>query len=176
MGVLFDLLADGELPWSLTVHFTGFPEAQVMRLASQNAPMNLRSFFMNSLKESTYVKQNGIKVINDFGIKESDTIWDGLYAGQFDIFWSIANLISHQSSPTLPIRVLRPNFPIMQYPVPNTDPSTGAVSTLQTALTRLGSNAKPVIQGIQPPSDTPLLWLSQHLAHPDGFLYIVLKD
>lgn len=33
VGVLFDLLAGQQLPWSITVHFQGFPTSQLMRCA-----------------------------------------------------------------------------------------------------------------------------------------------
>jgi autophagy-related protein 5 len=178
VGVLFDLLAGGELPWSIVVHFQNFPAEQVMKLGS-TAATPIRSFFMNSLKESTYVKQNGIKVINDFGIRESDAIWEGLYDANFEKFWSIANMIS-QSSPVLPVRVLRPNFPIMQFPCAFKDASSGEAVTLSAALAhysiQIGSPSSIFVQGISPPLDTPLSWLSQNFAHPDGFLYIVIKD
>ena len=30
------------------------------------------------------------------------------------------------------------------------------------------------VQGIHPPLDTPLSWLSQHLSQPDNFLHIII--
>jgi autophagy-related protein 5 len=37
-------------------------------------------------------------------------------------------------------------------------------------------NCTVVVQGIQPPLNTPILWLSNNLCHPDNFLYIVLLN
>jgi len=31
-----------------------------------------------------------------------------------------------------------------------------------------------VIQGIEPPLETPIHWISEHFSHPDNFLYIVI--
>lgn len=31
-----------------------------------------------------------------------------------------------------------------------------------------------VIQGVEPPLETPVHWLSEHMSHPDNFLYIVI--
>lgn len=31
-----------------------------------------------------------------------------------------------------------------------------------------------VIQGIEPPPETPVHWISEHFSHPDNFLYIVI--
>lgn len=181
VGVLFDLLSDNELPWSITVHFQNFPTDQLLRL-SNSGTSNTRSYFMNSLKESTYVKQNGIKVINDFGIKESDSIWEGLYDGHFEKFFNVSNLIVQQTN-QIPVRILRPNFPIMQYPCEWKNSATGEMVTLGQALNscKLGLNldspeSEILVQGIRPPMETPLFWMSQHLSHPDGFLYIVIKD
>lgn len=181
MGVLYDLLGDGELPWSVVVHFQNFPAEQVMRLGSSSATP-VRSYFMNSLKESTYVKQNGIKTINDFGIRESDTIWEGLYEGNYEKFWSAASVTSSSTSGLLPIRFLRPNFPVMQFPCPtkqSTEPDAQSHS-LSSALAhcniQLSSTSSLLVQGIVPPMDTPISWLYHQFCHPDGFLYIVIKD
>jgi autophagy-related protein 5 len=180
VGVLYDLLAESELPWSLVVHFQNFPTEQVMRLGNSSATP-VRSYFMNSLKEATYVKQNGIKVINDFGIRESDAIWEGLYDGNYEKFWSTASVTSPSTTANLPIRILRPNFPIMQFPCPTqqtTDQDTP--HTLSTALAfckvPLAPSSSILVHGISPPLETPLPWLYQHFCHPDGFLYIVVKD
>lgn len=181
VGVLYDLLGDGELPWSVVVHFQNFPVEQVMRLGSSSATP-VRSYFMNSLKESTYVKQNGIKTINDFGIRESDTIWEGLYEGNYEKFWSAASVTSPSSSSLLPIRFLRPNFPVMQFPVPSkqsadTDASFNTLaSTLTHCNLQLSPTSSLLVQGISPPMDTPISWLYHHFCHSDGFLYIVIKD
>ena len=179
VGVLYDLLADGELPWSIVVHFQNFPSEQVMKLSS-SSQTPVRSYYMNSLKESTYVKQNGIKTINDFGIRESDSIWEGLYEGNFEKFWSIANVTSPTTTHTIPVRILRPNFPIMQFPCPtkqaDTDSPNTLSSTLQHCLQSVPNASSVVIQGVSPALETPIWWLYQHLSHPDGFLYIVIKD
>ena len=31
-----------------------------------------------------------------------------------------------------------------------------------------------VIQGVEPALETPVHWLSEHMSHPDNFLYIVI--
>lgn len=177
MGVLYDLLAESELPWPLVVHFQNFPTEQVMRLGNAL----IRSFFMNSLKESTYVKQNGIKVINEFGIRETDAIWEGLYDANYEKFWNTANVVSPASTGLLPVRILRPNFPIMQFPCPtklepDQDASSTLASTLAFCKVALAPTSSILIQGISPPLETPLHWLYQHFCHPDGFLYIVVKE
>ena len=39
------------------------------------------------------------------------------------------------------------------------------------------SNYRVLIQGIEPSMDTSMLWLSEHLSHPDNFLHIcVIKN
>ena len=39
------------------------------------------------------------------------------------------------------------------------------------------SNNRVLIQGIEPSMDTSMLWLSEHLSHPDNFLHIcVIKN
>jgi len=31
-----------------------------------------------------------------------------------------------------------------------------------------------VIQGIEPPLETPIHWISEHFSHPDNFLYVII--
>lgn len=126
------------------------------------------------------MKQNGIKTINDFGIRESDAIWEGLYEGNFEKFWSTASVTSPSSTHMIPIRVLRPNYPIMQFPCALKQAESDAPhtlgSTLQICLATTPNSSSVVVQGVNPALDTPVWWLYQHLSHPDGFLYIVIKD
>ncbi len=49
IGVLFDLYASpADLPWSITVHFQGFPTDQILRCSSEDT---VRMYYTNVLKE-----------------------------------------------------------------------------------------------------------------------------
>lgn len=51
-------------------------------------------------------------------------------------------------------------------------PCTARDSYLSLSHTR--THPQVVIQGIQPPLNTPLQWLSEHVSYPDNFLHIAL--
>ena len=52
IGVLFDLMASpSRLPWTLTVHFRDFPEADILRCPGKDA---VESHFMSSVKEADF--------------------------------------------------------------------------------------------------------------------------
>lgn len=40
----------------------------------------------------------------------------------------------------------------------------------------IGDQWKIIIQGIEPPLETPVQWLSEHLSHPDNFLHICMTE
>ena len=50
VGVLHDLLGGGQLPWRLSVHFRGFPDATLLRCAGAEA---VRAHLFNTLKVPT---------------------------------------------------------------------------------------------------------------------------
>ena len=39
-----------------------------------------------------------------------------------------------------------------------------------------GNQWRIVVQGIEPPLETPVQWLSEHLSHPDNFLHICMVE
>ena len=41
---------------------------------------------------------------------------------------------------------------------------------------RLSRSWRLIIQGIEPPLETPLQWLSEHLSHPDNFLHVCVLN
>ena len=93
----------------------------------------------------------------------------------------------------IPIRLYQPDKPFVQKLVrPYVDSDDGAAGgggggggraetlTLGHALAILApeSAATPhavVVQGLEPPLDTPIHYLSEHLSYPDNFLHVVLK-
>ena len=37
-------------------------------------------------------------------------------------------------------------------------------------------NARVLVQGVTPAPETPLLWLSEYMSHPDGFLHVIVHS
>jgi hypothetical protein len=94
IGVLFDLYASQlSLPWSLSVHFQGFPSQTLLRCAGEET---VKSHFVNSLKEvcsflrssspffshkllkANYLKHGDNSKVNALSLSEQNDLWEGL--------------------------------------------------------------------------------------------------
>ena len=92
----------------------------------------------------------------------------------------------------IPIRLYQPDKPFVQKlvkPFLETEDASGGgggrvrteTLTLGHALSILAPDAIDVshtvlIQGLEPPLETPIHYLSEHLSYPDNFLHVVLKS
>jgi len=188
-GVLFDLLGSPtELPWLLTVHFQGFPTAKLLRCSSD---VTVKNHYMNVIKEANFLKHGDSYKINSLSRDEQNDLWEGLITRQLNIFWKVnANLFPAMDYlQSLAIRLVRKDRPYLQEPVSALD-SQGQERTLGDVLHQMlpeafagadplpGSKALPIvtIQGVNPPLNTPILWLGEHFSHPDNFLYVIVKE
>jgi len=189
IGVLFDLLTASqlELPWGLTVHFQSFPSDKLMRCSSQEV---VKSHYMNVLKEATHLKLGDSNKVNNLPLSEQNDLWAGIVNLNFSQFWSINNKL--QTEPLamkyIPLRICIMGQPTIQEPVQDIEVE-GHPRTLLSVLQELLPGLFPVasgegevvtnnnlvlVQGIEPPLDTPISWLYQQFSHPDNFLYVVI--
>lgn len=87
LGVLYDLYGSG-LPWSIVVHFQGFPSGDILRCPGQEC---VQSVFMNVLKEvgmpeyccitplkATCIKAGDVSKIDNLSKKDVTDLWEGL--------------------------------------------------------------------------------------------------
>jgi autophagy-related protein 5 len=196
VGVLFDLMAtqhaDGSavLPWALSVNFHSYPSGELMRCASEEA---IRSLYTNSLKEANYLKHGDGGRVNKLTLDDSNNLWTGLLRHDFDIFWSANEKLVCADAADLkcvPLRICERDKPTTQalfVPLDDAGEQRTLADLLRSVLPdRFAhlSNATPntgrppivVVQGIAPPLDTSVFWLATHLAHPDNFLYVIIKQ
>ncbi|XP_078001380.1 autophagy protein 5-like [Glandiceps talaboti] len=176
VGVLFDLYAHrAALPWNITIHFQQFPEEELIRCKNKDV---IEAHFMSSVKEADCLKHRS-QVINGMQKKDHKQLWMGLQNDKFDQFWAInRRLMEHTADEPfkfIPFRICQVDKPSQQSLFrPVTD--DGEPVTLGNLLKHVGVAENPgfkiCIQGIEPPLDTPIQWLSEHLSHPDNFLYI----
>jgi len=186
IGVLFDLMGSTlELPWQITVHFQGFPAQTILRCPTDDT---VKQYYMNVLKEANYLKHGDGKKVNALSRDQQDALWDGIVKNNFKRFWDVNDLLcpqDKQALKNLPIRIVRKDRPVMQEPISAFD-SEGRENTLLDVLQLVlpecypGDQARPppqaIIQGVLPPLNTPILWLCENCAHPDNFLYVVVKE
>jgi len=82
----------------------------------------------NPLFQSTYVKHNGIKAINDFSLKESTDVWEGFVTSNYDRFWNVYTKLTTNIS-KIPVRLVRRgDRPFIQLAASVKDEETGATS------------------------------------------------
>jgi autophagy-related protein 5 len=187
VGVLYDLYSNEELPWTITVHFREFPVAQLLRCPNMET---IQSHFNNTLKEAVYLKHGDISKVNALSLQETTDLWEGVKKNVFEVFWRVNEKLKAEKETTknVPIRICRKERIILQEPTPVCDEqgreyTLGEILKLKfpTLITEENGvlkliNCTVVVQGIQPPLNTPILWLSNNLCHPDNFLYIVLLN
>lgn len=192
VGVLFDLLIDDPttaLPWPLTVHFHGFPSADLMRCPNDEA---IRSLYTNALKEANYLKHGDGGRVNKLSLDDSNNLWHGLLRHEFDTFWSANDKLVcalPDDLKSVPLRLCerdRPASQVLFEPLTPANAHRSLADLLRSVypdrfsslLDTAPNDGHPVlalVQGVAPPLATSVFWLATHFSHPDNFLYIVIK-
>lgn len=106
MGLLYDLYADADpassressgideqsdwdtkntsgsstLPWRLTVHFSDWPDEELVRLDAEGMVMN--DAFINSVKEADFLRNGTAKGIMSLSMEDSAGLWDAVRDGK----------------------------------------------------------------------------------------------
>jgi len=201
VGTLVDILlqsSKAELPINITVHFQSFPEKKLLRCKNQ---FTVRSHFLNAFKEALYLKYESSKLVQGLSQSELNQLWENLTSNKYDDFCGIRNKILKKAENEtkdkikyLPVRLFASGFgsdetrfdcKCIQQPV-SPESSDGKKHTLESLLktivpglafdleTGKQNEVEILIQGINPPLDTPLMWLCDNLCFADQFLYITL--
>lgn len=78
IGVLYDLYSsDIQLPWNITVHFSKFPEKEILHCQCREA---VESHFMSCIKEADVLKHRS-QVVSNMQKKDHNQLWLGLQNG-----------------------------------------------------------------------------------------------
>jgi len=192
IGVLYDLLANESLPWSLTVHFTNYPSDKLLQCKSTE---QVEQQLFQSIKEADHLKHRK-NLAGEMQKKYHKQLWQGLENDRFEQFWSI-NRKFMDNSPDDPIR----NVPFRLYHKASIDGSVGMVylqrlckptknsgerETLGDLLKDLSEEINQSIKdfnsddwrivshGIDLPPETPMLWCCVNFAYPDNFVHLCL--
>ena len=140
---------------------------------------------MATIKEADYLKHKSL-IINAMQKKEHNQLWLGLQNDKFDQFWAVNKKLMESTNNELfkyiPIRFYRLDSAAMIQRLIKPTNAQGEVFTLNEILNQALPDAfenerckfKIVIHGLQPPLETPIHWLSEHLSYPDNFLHFSL--
>ncbi|XP_040576577.1 autophagy protein 5 [Lepeophtheirus salmonis] len=194
VGLLFDSFMMGQetedndasfhLPWNLNVVFGEFPSEEIIRFNSRES---LETYFMSCLKEADQIKHGG-RVLSKMQKKDQNQLWQGFQNDKFDQFWPINRRLMEIEGTGeneiggfrhIPVRIYKGDGPMIQKIV-NTLTEDKSKATIKDMLLEFlpdcdVDNLQFLTQGISPPLDTPIQWLSEHLSYPDNFLHICVK-
>jgi len=184
IGVLYDGYKENRdnrdtLPWNITVHFTSFPQSELIPCGSREV---VESHFMSCIKEADQLKHAG-RVVSTMQKKDHNQLWLGLQNDKFDQFWAINRRLmeapaGEEHFKHIPVRFhLAESQTVLQKLVKPVGEDGQELLTLGQMVQSVLPEVKPaklVTQGIEPSMDAPLQWLSQHLSYPDNFLHITV--
>lgn len=183
VGVLFDLYGlDALLPWNLTVHFKNFPQDDLLHCTNRAA---VESHFMSMVKEADALKHRG-QVINSMQKKDHGQLWLGLQNDKFDQFWAVNKKLmdigNEDGFKSIPFRIYMVDQMWVQClvrPTKSNGEPTVLEDLLSTAVPELTISENQIkfkvkIHGIEPPLDTPIQWMSEHMSYPDNFLHLCI--
>ncbi len=134
---------------------------------------------MSSLKEADALKHRS-QVMSSMQKKDHNQLWLGVVNDKFDQFWAINRKLmeyntNEDSFRFIPFRVYTQELVLIQKLVKPKNESGDRTTLSDLCFAVFNKNAdkyKIVIHGIEPPLETPLQWLSEHMSYPDNFLHI----
>jgi autophagy-related protein 5 len=159
-----------------TFNVQDFPEEELVRC---NSRASIESIFMSSLKEADALKHRS-QVMSSMQKKDHNQLWLGVVNDKFDQFWAINRKLmeyntNEESFRFIPFRVYTQELVLIQKLVKPKNESGDRTTLSDLCFAVFNKNAdkyKIVIHGIEPPLETPLQWLSEHMSYPDNFLHI----
>jgi len=189
IGVLFDLLhCNKSLPVDITVHFTGYPEGEILPCKSLST---VSEHFFHCLKEACFLKYGSSANVMNMAQSVHKKIEQSLVTADYKTFDEASKEIlrggeGKNNTQRLPVRIFLGDGvgstgqcsviqPSLSLKCPKGNPHT-----LQSALEKafpsiVVENLEVLVQGIHVPWDSNVLWLCDNLCHADQFLYVILK-
>ncbi|KAA8647457.1 hypothetical protein EYZ11_004853 [Aspergillus tanneri] len=190
VGLLYDLYAgadpasrvdqsndfdstDSSLPWRLTVHFSDWPDEELVRLDADG--MVMHDAFINSVKEADFLRNGTAKGIMSLSKEDSSGLWKAVQDVNLSSFQRISNiLLPPPSQPfrNVPVRFFlplppdsgSPSLKVVQSPLPPSVPPssiTGSQATLSGSPTSqtqtVGSALHSLLPNLFPSRRTPVL-------------------
>ena len=193
VGVLHDLVGDGEVPFRVFVRFADVPRTVVPCRGESDA----QTSFFNALKQALHLKTGSAKAFMDLAKADQDDLWNGVVTnhvvdGCRDV---VAKLLSGGGSAQargggVAMRLLLSNPEkrdaqrLFQAPLPS--PTITLREALDLAIAPPGQAAAAppppsrewtdvIVQGLRPDLDTPIGELADTLSAYDMYLYVVAR-
>lgn len=190
VGPLFDSATEaGErrvlLPWRLTVRFRGFPHLQVEPFRND---YEVLAMFKSAVKESSHLVYGSAQPAMALSEQDWAQFWgNGVLENSLEQIVKIRERFAKETGAKfrgVAVRMLccrrsdREGIVLVRRPMPVVGREQfsldQAIREMAPGFCAESPNVAVMICGIEMPMETPILWLWQNFAHPDGFLYIVL--
>ncbi|KAL2350832.1 autophagy protein Apg5-domain-containing protein [Cryomyces antarcticus] len=190
----------GVLPWRLVVHFTTWPEEQLIKLDANGKV--LHDAFINSVKEADYTRNGTAKVVMSLSKDDSTALWRAVQQHDLSLFNTINNKLLNPPGSKLrhiPVKIYLPttaspsgttategsaaSIRVVQSLVapflPSRQPQTLGTALNDILPTVFPSRRNPllahaVLHGAVVPLGAVLQDLGKALAYADGFLHVVV--
>ncbi|PKY02491.1 autophagy protein 5 [Aspergillus campestris IBT 28561] len=166
--------AGGSLPWRLTVHFSDWPNEELVRLDANGMVMN--DAFINSVKEADFLRNGTAKKIMSLSKEDSSGLWKAVEEVDLPSYQRISNILlppPNQPFRNIPIRLFlplppdsgSPSLKIVQSPIPPSLPPSSMAAS-QATLSRgspapqtqtIGSALHSLLPNLFPSRRTPVL-------------------
>ncbi|PYH42645.1 autophagy protein 5 [Aspergillus saccharolyticus JOP 1030-1] len=183
-GADTDLLSSADedpLPWRLTVHFSDWPNEELVRLDADG--MVMHDAFINSVKEADFLRNGTAKGIMALSKEDSAGLWTAVREVDLGSFQRICNILlppPNQPFRNVPIRFFlplppdsdSPSLKVVQSPIPPViPPSSATASTMSIAASQsvmaaargapqvqtIGSALHALLPNLFPSRRTPVL-------------------
>lgn len=195
-----DVVSEGRrgerLPWELQVHFTDWPDEQLVRLDAEGRVMH--DAFVNSVKEADFVRNGTAKGIMSLSKEDSTRLWSAVQDHDLSSYNAIYQKLLNAPGASLRNIPLRIYLPSSQTTKSDADAVQGTLrvvqslvsptlaarepQTLGTALYHLLPSlfpsrvtaifARPVLHGAIAPLNAPVEELMRSAAYADGWIHL----
>ncbi|EME39498.1 hypothetical protein DOTSEDRAFT_180063 [Dothistroma septosporum NZE10] len=191
------------IPWKLTIHYTDFPDEQLIQLDTGGRAM--QDMFINSVKEADFVRNGTARTIMLMSKDDSDNLWSSVQEHNLQLFNTVNNKLLDPPGMQLrhiPVKIYLPTSASKEATdiIPEEGAAPGHLRVVQSLVTlqlpskqpqTLGTAlngvlptifpsrrspiyARPVLHGAAVPLSARLDEVSKTVAYPDGFLHIAV--
>jgi len=164
VGALYDILASSPSPLHLRLHYSAFPHDRLLPLGGQDTD-SVRLQFLNSLKESLFLRTGTTAVMNEISSSLLERLWHSVVAVDVGAYFQIVDPLYFNSTQAkyIPVRIFTKG---------------NAESPKQPLITVAAGTTTPLpaahqVGGVECPEGITYAYASQHLIYPDGFLYVI---
>ena len=119
IGLLYDLYGQESVPFQIQIHFNEYPMDALLRYESKSS---LQDNYMNTLKESDYLRYGSAKKVMGLSKKDQLSLWSSIEKDDYTTFDSIQSGLILQDLDwkflTIRLYSLNPSYSMEQFKIP----------------------------------------------------------